>query len=190
MTQIDLKSLGFTQEELQEKVIERLCAQFTEHVDVDPDEGEWTGQSAFAKALEKKVQEHIDVTVSAIAEAHVLPKVSEYIEHLVLQETNKWGEKHGEPVTFVEYLTKRAEEYLLEKVDYDGKGRPESRSSFWEATQTRVGHMIHRHLHYEIEAAMKEAVSTANSAIVDGIQKTTVLKLREIAKKLKVTVKT
>jgi hypothetical protein len=50
--------------------------------------------------------------------------------------------------------------------------------------------MIDKHLHFSIESAMKSAVSNANSAIVGGLEETVKIKLAEIAKSLKVTVKT
>ncbi len=77
---------------------------------------------------------------------------------------------------------------MTEKVDSSGKTKEESGSYSFSGTQTRVAHMIHRHLHFNIETAMKEALATANGSIVKGLEETVKLKLAEIAKALKVTV--
>lgn len=179
---IDIESLGFTKEELQNRVLDRLCERIEGDNIVD---GE-----TFATKLNAIVKKQIDATVTALAEKHILPNVAAYIETLCLQETTKWGEKRGEKLTFIEYLTSRAEAYLREEVNHAGKAKNETDGYSWNKSQTRIAHMVNQHLHYSIETAMKDAVSAANSAIVEGIEKTVKIKLEEISKTLKVTVKT
>ena len=175
---IDLESLGFTKEELQERVIDRLCDEFLH--DKDFDAGWLAGQ------VKDKVKEAIQDSVNALAETHILPNVRAYIETLVLTETNGWGEKKKE-YTFIEYLTKKANDYISEKVDFDGK--PKDAGSYgWSGKQTRIAHMIHNHLHYNIDSAVKDAIKNANSVLVKGIEDTVKIKLNEIAKSLKVGV--
>ena len=60
----------------------------------------------------------------------------------------------------------------------------------WSAKQTRIVHLVHQHLQYSIENAMKEALKIANSAIVGGIEGAVKLKLAEVAAALKIDVKT
>lgn len=184
---IDLESLGFTKEELQERVINQLCKQVMTGTACDEDGNEHFEDSAFAKKLTKNVKEHIDATVAKMAEKHILPRVAEYIENLTLQKTNSWGEKTGEKLTFIEYLTKQAEVYMNEEVNYDGKNKKQCDSYSWKSTQTRLAHLVHQHLHYSIETAMKNALQIANSAITTGIQETVKLKLKEISEGLKVS---
>jgi hypothetical protein len=187
MSAITLESLGFTQEELQERVIERLCQQVLQSTGYDEDGEEYSTDSKLAKTLERRVKEHVDLTINAMGEKHVLPNVGTYIENLTLQATNKWGERTGAKVTFIEYLTQRAEAYMAEEVNFEGK--PKGSDSYnWKGTQTRLTHMIHQHLHYSIETAMKNALQIANSAIAEGIEKTVKLKLAEISGSLKTTV--
>lgn len=45
----------------------------------------------------------------------------------------------------------RANHYLTEKVNYKGKARGEDSHGSWTATQTRIAHLIHEHLHYNME---------------------------------------
>ncbi len=92
-------------------------------------------------------------------------------------------------MTFIEYLIARAKSYMLEKVDYNGKSKDENSGFSWNGTQTRITHLIHKHLHYSIETAMKEALNVAVGSFANGIHETARLKLNEIAGQLRVDVK-
>jgi hypothetical protein len=187
--EITLEALGFTKDELQERVIDRLCRQIMQGTSLDEDGEQWETDSTFARKLNERVREQIDVAIDALAAKHVLPNVAQYVENLSLQETNKWGESKGKSVTFIEYLVQRAEAYMQEPVDF--QGRVKGQDSFsWKGTQTRLTHLVHEHLHYSIEAAMKQALQVANSKIAKGIEETVRLKLEEVSKALKVECKT
>lgn len=179
---IDFESLGFSREELQQRVVDQLC-------ELAWNGGDYTGET-LQKAILLKVKEQINATVNALADQHVLPRVTELIEGMVLQETNGWGEKTGKPVTFIEYLVARAEAYMTEKVDSDGKGKgkADSQSSYWSGKQARMSYMIEKHLHYSIETAMKDALKIVNGSIATGIEKTVKMKLEEVLASLKVGV--
>lgn len=189
MNGFSLESLGFTKAELQQRVIDQIVEQIMHEPEEDEDGGTFLRRSEFRVLLDKQIKAHIDATVSRLAEQHVLPNVSQYIENLCLVETNTWGEKVKEPVTFIEYLVKRAEAYLTEKVSFEGKAKSEANGYSWSGTQSRVTYLINRHLHYSIETAMKDAVAKANAVLVSGLQETAKIKLAEIAQKLTVTVK-
>ena len=191
MSEIDtLKALGLTSDDIMERVVERVTDRLLESRYFDEDGDEGSAPSQFATAMQSHIKAKIDEAVANIAGRHVLPNVATYVENLTLQETNRWGEKTGTALTFVEYLVQRAEAYLQEKVDYDGNVQSESRGSYWKGTQTRIAHLVHKHLHYSIETAMKRAIENANAVIVKGLQATVEIKLREIADGLSVHVKT
>lgn len=191
MSAINLESLGFTQEELQERVIDRICESLLSSIEYDPEDGgEYPVASKFKQLIDKRISQQVDETINALAEKHVIPNVTQYIETLTLQETNAWGEKRGEPVSFIEYLTQRAQEYMQEKVNFEGKTKAEAGSYSWSGAQTRITHMIHQHLHYSIESAMKQAMQVATGEIAKGLQETAKIKLGEIASNLKVQVST
>jgi len=115
--------------------------------------------------------------------------IKDRIENLTLQETNKWGEKTGTPVTFIEYLVKRADAYLIEPVNYDGKSKEEVGGYSFSGAQSRITHMVHKHLHYSIETAMKNALSQVNAALSGGIQATVKTKIDEIVSSIKINMK-
>lgn len=180
---IDLKDLGLTQEELIDRIVVRVASGL-----MYDDEEE--GDSEFARTIQTRIEERVDQAVDNIALRNVLPSMEEYIETATLQATNDWGTPKGDPMTFVEYLVARAEAYMTEGVNYEGKTKAENRYDSWKKTQTRIAHMVDRHLHYSIETAMKNALQVANNAISEGIQEAVKIKLAEVVEKLKVEVKT
>ncbi|KKM68101.1 hypothetical protein LCGC14_1464150, partial [marine sediment metagenome] len=185
---IDLAEIGLTQEELQQRVVSTMTSQLLRDCYPSEDGVECLRDSPFAKELQALVKTRIAESVTALADKHILPSISDRIENLCLEETNKWGEKSGKKLSFIEYLIERAEAYMTETVNYEGKTKGNAYS--WTGTQTRITHMVHQHLHYSIESAMKQALKTANEAIVGGIRKAVELKLAEVQKSLKVKVET
>ena len=181
MEKISLEALGFTKEELQNRVVSEAVKELL----FDEAEG---SETDLADKMRELIQERVEEKIASIAAKSVLPNVSTYIENLCLQETNKWGEKKGEKKTFTEYLISRAEEYLTEKVDYQGKTKKQSGGFSWSPNQTRIVHLVHEHLQYSISVAMQDALKHANQVIVGGIEEAVKLKLREISQKLSVKV--
>lgn len=190
MTTITLESLGFSKEDLQERVIEQLCSQVLSGKTYDEDGNEEWTDSKFKQKLDERIKAQVEASINAMAQAHVLPNVSQYVENLMLQETNKWGEKKGGSVTFVEYLVQRAEAYIQEQVDYDGKSKSEKDSYNWTGRTTRIAYLVNAHLHYHIETAMKEALKNANSVIVGGLEAAAKAGLQQALAGLKVGVQT
>lgn len=184
-----LQTLGFSIEQLQQRVVDQICDTLLsrKHEEEDGETG-FYGDSEFKRKLDTEILKRINETISALAEKNVLPNVAEYVENLTIQETNKWGEKRGESVTFIEYLTQRAQAYMQEKVNSEGKTKQENGNYSWYEKQTRITFLIEKHLHYSIEKAMKEALSVATGEIAKGIHETSRLKLNEIAASLKVGV--
>lgn len=185
---IDLQELGITQEELQNRVIDRICERALLARGVDADGEDTWGSSKLAQVLNQKIKERVEETINAIAAVHVLPKVTEIIENFCLTRTNEWGEKlkHAPPVTFTEYLVDRANHWISEKVNYEGKSKDESQGYSWSAATTRVAYMIHNHLRFEIERALKKVFADANAILVGGLEAACKIKLQEIAKSLTV----
>ncbi|WP_342049918.1 MULTISPECIES: hypothetical protein [unclassified Cupriavidus] len=189
---IDLQALGFTKEELQDRAVERIVEMVMTDRVYDPDRDyEVERHSQFREDLKKRVKQRIDQKIDELAQCFVLPNVAEYIENLTLQQTNQWGEKEGEPITFIEYLVKRAQAYMQEEVNHDGKAKAECDHYSWHgAKQTRITFLIERHLHHSIETAMKDSLKVATGEIARGLHETTRIKLNEIAASMKVAVAT
>lgn len=177
---MNLTDLGISPEDLREQIIERAAEKLAEQAY----EYDWQ------RPARELVQNTVKAEVAKIAAETVEPLIAGKIEEIILQRTNDWGEAKGEKVSFRQYLVHRAEAYIVEKVNYDGKDKAESNGYGWSGTQTRITHLINKHLHHEIEKAMKEALSTATNTIAKGIHETARLKLNEIAASMKVAVTT
>lgn len=188
-TELTLESLGLDQDKLADKLVDRLAQNMLTSIGYDEDGDEWFGTSPFANKLNNMVKARLDKIVSDLADKHVLPRVNEMVEGLVLQQTNQWGEKIGQPVTFIEYLTQRAENWMREEVSYDGKTKGQD-SFNWRKYGTRVEYLLDKHLQYSIESAMKAAVGEANKTIAGGLVDAVKIKLAEISSSLKVKVET
>lgn len=189
--QITLEALGLTKEDISERVIASIVERMLYDVDACDEEGNPVqSRSQFQDQLKDRVKQQITASIDEIAAKHVLPNVSIYLENLCLQETNRWGEKQGKSVTFIEYLIGAAERFMSEEVDYEGKPKGDSSSYNWKKSSTRVAHLVHKHLQYSIETAMKGALADANSAIVGGLEHAVKIKLAEVQANLKVAVTT
>ena len=155
-----LTALGITKED----IITR-CAQLI--LDGRNDDEEYS--SGIESAVTKEVKAAVNERLETAIRDHVHPKVAAMMENLVLQETNTWGEKKGTPVTFVEYLVQRAEQSMIEQVNYEGKSKGEKSYGDWSAKSTRIAYMINQHLYINIERAMKEILSGANDTVRKGL---------------------
>lgn len=186
---LTLEALGLTQESLAERLVDKLAEGLLSSMDYDEDGHTFRGESPFANKLNRMVKDRLNSLVDDLGAKHVVPKVEEMVEGMVLQQTNQWGEKTGKPVTFIEYLTQRADHWMREEVNYDGKTKG-SDSYSWKKAGTRVEYVIDKHLQYSIETAMKAAISAANQSIIGGLQEAVKIKLAEVAASLKVEVKT
>lgn len=189
MSGLDLQALGISKEELQDRVIDRAVERIFETTGMDEFGDETIEASPLAGRLEKAVKTAIDVQVGKVADAHVLPITAELIENIVMQQTNTWGEKTGAPVTFREYLVQRANHYLTEQVDHNGKSKSEE-SYNWRGSQTRITYLVNSMLQHEIKIAMESAIKVANEGIAEGLHGAVKLKLAEILGNLKVAVST
>lgn len=186
---MDLKELGFTKDELQKRVVDKCVESLLTGVGWDEGGDEGSIDSALSKKLAATVKRRIDEAVEKMATKHILPGVTKYIETLCLEETNRWGEKKGTKLTFIEYLVARADFWMREEVSFQGKTKDEDSYS-WKASGTRIAHMVHQHLHYSIESAMKKALDNANSTIKGGLEAAVKIALENAQKALKVEVKT
>lgn len=189
MSGIDLAALGIKPEELQDRVIERICEKVLTGVSYNDEDGEYEVDSSFKRRLDQRITQHIEGAVTKLADTYVKPGIEQMVESLTLQQTNKWGEKTGEKMTFIEYLTKRADAYFTEPVNHNGKTREEDNYS-WNASTTRGAYLINQHLKYSINTALEKALKDVNSRIAGGIEQAIKMELNEVLGKLKVTATT
>lgn len=175
-----LELLGITQEEFCDKAVQAVVTRLFED--------EKYVSNVFDSEIDKRVRQAIDDKVTAVAEKYVAPVISERIDNAVIQKTNTYGEPVDKKFTFTEYILKRAEDWMAERVNYDGKPKPKTQDSYgnWKASGTRIEYMVDKHLQYHIETALKQALTQANNAISEGIVEGVKIKLKELLEGLKV----
>jgi hypothetical protein len=179
MSTINLQELGITKEDLADRVVERVAQEFL---------GDGDYSYELETRLNKMIVTKINEAVIDLGDREIGPRIEELIKSAVLQATNEWGEARSKPVTFKEYLVERAEKYMTEPVNYEGRARNENRFGDWKATSTRVAYIMDKYLSYHIESAMKTALQDANSYIAKGITEAVRIRLDEIVKSIRATV--
>jgi hypothetical protein len=197
-----LAALGISKDDVVEKIVDRAAHlalygySQDEGGEDEPGEARKLRRLVSRQSLDEKLRKHItqqvDEHVTKLANEHVLPRVVEMIETLTLQRTNEWGEKRGTPVTFVEYLVQRADSYMREEVNYEGKAKIENgqHTYNWSKSSTRVAHMIDKHLHYSIERAMAEALKKFSGTMKDGLEGALKAALETVVQNAKVVIET
>lgn len=189
MSEVTLENLGITKEDVMEKVVDSICKRLLGTNEYDEEVGCYLDvDSKFKMQLNQKIQDEIKERFDKFAEQHIGPLLAEKIESMVLQVTNKWGEKKGEPVSLTEYIMERAESYLQEEVNYNGKTKQQEGYGF-RAASTRLLHEIDNHLHYSISSALKEIINDGNKQLAESLRKACGFQLDEIKKNLKIDIK-
>lgn len=179
---IDLASLGLSQDVIQNKIIDAAVSRIVERaldgstIDIE-------------SRIAEQAKVEIDKAVDRIGNEFIAPKVAEIIDGLVFQRTTVWGEPAAPAQTWRELLESKAENYLTEPVNYEGKTKAEGGYS-WSKSTTRVAFLIDRHLQYHIKTAMEAALKDVNSAITGGIAGAVKTALGEVMTRLKVQVVT
>lgn len=186
---LTLQDLGLTTDELIDRVVAHAANTLLTEVTYD-DEGDAVDVSSpLQRKLRAKIQEGIDMAVDTLLAKHIMPLVENKLDTLLLVQTNRWGERKSDPLTFIEYATERADAYLTEQVNYDGKSQKESGGYSWNPHTTRVVFLANKHLQYSITKAMEKALADVNGGITGGIEAAVKQTLAEVQQKLKIEVK-
>jgi hypothetical protein len=183
---INLEEIGLTKEEVQERVIDRICERLMRW-EREGEERDYVTDSDFHRKLDTKVKEGIDAAINKMAEKHVIPVLGERIEALALQETSSWGEPKGKPKSFIEYLLNRVDFFMNEEVDKEGRARRE-RDYGWEKDTARINWVIKRQVKLALDQAMAQQLAKVNAALAVGIQSVVQAELQKITDKLGVEV--
>lgn len=175
-----IEDLGLTKEQLTQLVVDQI-------VNDAYDNESYMGESSIGAKIEEQLTERvttaINETVDRIGNEVILPKVTEMIENHIVQHTNEWGEAKGEPKTFVEHLIARADYYMQEPVNHNGKTKKEDNYN-WRKNTTRICYLVDSHLQYSISVAMAAALKDANSSIAEGLKKAVSIQIDQVRARL------
>lgn len=167
-----LKALGISPEELGERIVSQAVETLLETTGFNPDTEEETRYaSQFQRAIEARIKQAVDDKIAALAAVHLVPRVGEMIEAADMRQTNRYGEAKTPKMTFKEYIAHRAEAYMAEDVDSNGKSKEESGDSYWRVSGPRLTVLMRMYIRDTLEKAAKAAVNDVNKVIADNIAK-------------------
>ena len=189
-----LEALGVSAEDLAERIVDQAVHSLLYSTGFNQEtEEEVTYENKFKRAIEAKIQQTVDTKISAIAEEHILPRVGEMIEKADMRKTNRYGEPQTPSLTFKEYIAHRAESYMTEDVDYQGKSKADledkKESTYnWRSCGPRLTVLMRNYIRDSLEASAKAAVSDVNKAIANNIEKAAKEAIAVTAANIKVSV--
>jgi hypothetical protein len=184
-----LEALGITAEDLTERIVNQAVQSLLSSTGYNEDGDEVVYEARFKREVEKRLQEAVDAKISALAAVHVVPRVGELIERTNMRKTNQYGEPKGDSMTFIEYIASRAEAYMSEDVDCNGKSKAEANDSYnWRASGPRLTVLMRMYIRDTLEAHAKKAVSDVNTVIAKNIAKAAQDAITSAASALKVSV--
>ena len=187
--ELTFEQLGITPEDIADRAASKIAATMLAKVvpdfdDETGDEIETEQPTAFQEMIRKRVVRKIEQAVDTVAEQAVGADLAARLDAMTFPQTNRYGEPKADPLTLREVIVRRADTFLVELVDHEGRSR-----DGYGTKQTRVTWLIDKHLQYTIDNALTGALKNANEQIVEGIAATVKIRLADIATKLKGTVK-
>lgn len=186
---MNLKDIGFTKEELQNRVVDQICTQVMQDEFCDDEGNSCPSKSTFARKLSDEIKKRIDAAVAKIADKHVMPGLTKYIESITFDETNRWGERVKKPaMTFREYLIERMEAYMRDPVNHNGKTEKEDSYSF-RPVGTRIQHAVNENMASNMKRAMEETLKRGHDVLKQGIEDALKIRLKQLFTETTVEVK-
>jgi len=185
--EITLDSLGISRDELISRLVNELTRKFTGSIITydEVNEEKLNKDSLIAEAFKKSVKETLDSAVEGYFNIWIHPSITKYLEDFTVTETNKWGEAKSEPVKFKEYIIKRAESFLTEPVNREGKTRKEYSGYDFKPTGSRLEHFIIDKYTRSLHGALEVALSALNKEIAGGLEGCVKNKIAEVTQRFK-----
>lgn len=176
---IDLSAIGMTQEEAQERLIVKLVERFCGLA--NREEGGYV-EDRIWNTFNEQSQKMLNNIIVKLVEEKVAPILVEKVDTLILQPTNRWGEKKKEQLSLVEYLTQVGAEYLTEEVNKEGDKKG------YGDKQPRICQLLHSGLQKDIQDAVKNCVIGINKTLAETITEVIKNQLEQMLKTVKVAV--
>lgn len=186
---ITLESLGLSVEAMQDRLVDAMIDRFLTSTVTDEDGEPVVVAAQFQQAIRNSILSRVDEAVERLVAPALEGSITSYIDSFTIKSTNGYGEPKRDPETITEYIVRRANQHLTEGVNWEGKSKAEyskgGRDSYgYKDHTTRVAFLIDKRLNEEIEAAMKQALATANKAITDGLKSAVNFELTKLNAKL------
>lgn len=188
--ELTCEQLGITPDDIADRVATKIAERMLAEVvpDYDDETGEQVAserETRFSQLVRKRVESKVGAAVDAVTQKVIGNCIEQRLEEMKFPQTNNYGEHKGEPLTIMEFIERRANTYLTERVDWQGRSGYGANGT----DRTRVTWMLENFLAERMKEGFENALKTANQQIVDGIAQTMKDKLAEVASKLKCEVK-
>ncbi len=188
-TNLTCEDFGLSQEQMIDRLIETMADRLLgEDEDYEPEEESYGLRKTVMDKLDAKIKERIDEQVTKIAEKHVFGAVGQMLENLVFPQTNKFGEAKKEPLTLREYLAKRAEGYMAEEVDRNGKTKSQDSYS-WRPDSSRLMYAVNENLQYVMNIEVEKAAKSVHGAFAKSVQDAVTRAIRDLRVSVSASVK-
>lgn len=163
---LTLEALGLTQEEAQERVIEQMAKEILGST--DPDDVSNYYKKRIQERLSERIDRMITEQVRIVADAAIGPDVEKLVREFVIQETNTYGEKKGEPITLTEHVIRQVKAHLDERVDEKGRAKEQAGYGF-EPKGTRLAFLVRSFLDDGIRDGVRSALSEGMGVAKEGM---------------------
>lgn len=183
-----LEALGIDRETLADRIVDQCVAALLSSTGFDEDGEKSTYESRFKQAIQKKVLDAVNEKIVTLAERLVVPRVGELIEGADFQVTSRYGEPKGPKLTFKEYLAERAQNYMSEPADINGKAKHESDGYNWRECGPRLTVLMRIYIADSMQKAAQSAITDVNKVIAKGVEKAAKDAIEQAATSLKVSV--
>jgi len=165
---MDLKELGFTQEELQQKVVETIVHDLMKQKNYDYDEDcACLGDSAFSRKLSSMMDDKIEESMRAMFEQKASGEIKVMIDEFIINHTDKCGEKINESESLSQFIVKKAESILNERVKFNGV-KSDSYNS--RDTTTRLEYMFNKAFDGKVSKLIDESVDHIKQTIENSLE--------------------
>lgn len=121
-----LAALGITPEAVLVIAVEKVVAEvMAAHFPYDGADEHTARHSTFEAQLSRRVHARLDAAINAKVAEVIGPWARGHVATMILNQTNAFGEQNGPQITLTEYIAKRADEFIHEKVDHQGNSQQE-----------------------------------------------------------------
>ena len=160
---INLADLGLDKERIEELVVDQLVENVMRGYDDMND--------TFSRRMQKIIGAQIDASIDRHAKGLIDNTIALQMDNMVFLDTNRYGEKKGEPLSLREYIDKRITEYMNQDVDAELRTQSE-RSYDWKPIGKRIMVMFSAEMKRQIQQSINAIWVAGNAPLIDAINET------------------
>ena len=166
--EITLEQLGLSKEEITDRAVEECIRQLLRRTIADEDGEPIHIASEFTQEIEKRVSDRLDKAFDKLVSTTLLGNAEEYLRAFEFQPTDNYGREKGEKVGLMEYLVKRCDLYMTERVDYFGKDKSQGDYN-WRGKQPRIVWVIDKIIESRLEGEIKRSITKIKETLGKGL---------------------